>query len=131
MDFCRDRGIIVRGKDWLPGVVGLAAGKLTQKYSCPSCVLTENDEGLLVGSLRSVPGVSIINCLNAAAGPFKENLIIDGVGYERISVKHGGHSQAAGVTLAPEMFDLFYERMQNEMRKAPEECFRPLQEYDL
>lgn len=66
IDFCRDKAIIVKGKGWDAGVVGLAAGKLAQEYSCPACVLTENDDGLLVGSLRSVPGVNIFDCLIAA-----------------------------------------------------------------
>ena len=52
----------MRGRDWHVGVIGLAAGRLCQQYYCPTCVLSEH-EGLLHGSLRSIPGVHIHECL--------------------------------------------------------------------
>ncbi|MCI5956663.1 MAG: single-stranded-DNA-specific exonuclease RecJ [Clostridiales bacterium] len=113
-DFIRDRVLIVRGKDWHVGVIGLAAGRLCQKYSCPTCVLSESD-GLLHGSLRSVPGVHIHNCLKAC---------------DSLLLRYGGHEQAAGVTLPAENYEAFYAGLQAAVAQADESCFIPAQEYD-
>ncbi|MEG2253420.1 MAG: DHHA1 domain-containing protein, partial [Clostridia bacterium] len=61
-DFIAQKALILKGEGWHVGVIGLVAGRLCQKYFCPVCVLSEAD-GLLHGSLRSVPGVHIHKCL--------------------------------------------------------------------
>ncbi|HEX5991590.1 MAG TPA: single-stranded-DNA-specific exonuclease RecJ [Thermomicrobiales bacterium] len=79
-----DRRVLVfSGSDWQPGIVGLAAGKLTERYDRPVIVLTVND-GVAHGSARSVPGFDITSALSAAG-----NLLI----------RHGGHERAAGLAL--------------------------------
>lgn len=116
-DFCREKAVFIAGEDWEPGVVGLAAGKLTQKYGCPACVLTKNAEGDYVGSLRSVPGVSIIRCLRE--------------GCDALLKRYGGHEGAAGATVSPENLSAFRDALQAEIAKYDDRCFFPSQEYDL
>ena len=54
MDLTRFSAIVVLGKDWDSGVVGLSAGKLAEKYAYPTVVLTEDAQGeTCVGSARS------------------------------------------------------------------------------
>ena len=113
-DFMQDRALIVRGEDWHVGVIGLAAGRLCTKYYCPTCVLSEHD-GVLHGSLRSIPGVNIHKCLQKC---------------DDLLLRYGGHEQAAGVTLASEQYEAFYQRLQQAVGEAEESCFIPAQEYD-
>jgi len=113
-DFVHKRALIVCGKDWHVGVIGLAAGRLCTQYYCPTCVLSEHD-GILHGSLRSIPGVHIHECLKKC---------------DDLLLRYGGHEQAAGVTLAAENYEAFCERLQAAVAEAEESCFIPAQEYD-
>jgi len=113
-DFVLNRALIVKGTDWHAGVIGLAAGRLCTQYYCPTCVLSEH-EGMLHGSLRSIPGVNIHKCLQKC---------------DDLLLRYGGHEQAAGVTLASENYEAFCERLQAAVAEADESCFIPMQEYD-
>ena len=79
--------IVVANEDWHPGVVGLAASRLKDRYQLPSFVLANNPKtGLSSGSGRSIAGVDIGAAVRAA--------------YEAgIIVKGGGHAMAAGLTV--------------------------------
>lgn len=114
-DYLNDPVLIVWGEGWHVGVIGLAAGRLCQQYACPACVLSL-DDGLMHGSLRSVPGVNIHRCLQQC---------------DDLLERYGGHEQAAGVTLKQENYEAFYARLQQVVREAADEsCFVPAQEYD-
>lgn len=113
-DFIAERALIVQGEGWHVGVIGLAAGRLCQKYYCPVCVLSQS-EGLLHGSLRSIPGINIHKCLQQC---------------DDLLLRYGGHEQAAGVTLAAENFEAFRDRLNLAVGAADPSCFVPAQEYD-
>lgn len=114
-DFLRDPVLMVWGEGWHVGVIGLAAGRLCQQYACPACALSL-ENGLMHGSLRSVPGVNIHRCLQQC---------------DDLLERYGGHEQAAGVTLKAENYEAFYARLQQAVREtADESCFVPSQEYD-
>ncbi len=113
-DFIQNRALIVKGPDWHVGVIGLAAGRLCTHYFCPTCVLSEH-EGVLHGSLRSIPGVNIHKCLQQC---------------DDLLLRYGGHEQAAGVTLSSGNYDAFCARLQKAVGEADESCFIPAQEYD-
>jgi single-stranded-DNA-specific exonuclease len=79
-----DRRVLVfSGSDWQPGIVGLAAGKLAERYDRPVIVLTVADR-VASGSARSVPGFDITSALSAA---------------KSLLIRHGGHERAAGLAL--------------------------------
>lgn len=69
---------------WHPGVIGIVASKLTEKFNVPSFVFCVNDKGLAIGSARSVPGVDI--------GSEVKKLLEAG-----LIEAGGGHSMAAGI----------------------------------
>lgn len=115
-DFISEWAVMVRGENWNAGVVGLAAGRLMQHYGCPSCVLTRTGDNQLSGSLRSVPGINIHQCLMAC---------------DDLLLRYGGHKAAAGVTLLESNYEAFRERLQREIMKADPSCFLPRQEYDI
>lgn len=81
----------VEGENWPEGVVGLIAGKLSQKHSRP--VLVASKKGSTIkGSARS------IECFDIAQ-MFKK--------LDKLLIAHGGHTQAAGFTLSEENKDNF------------------------
>ncbi len=90
-DFCAHRAIVLAGKDWNPGVIGLAASRLLEKYNYPVILLSDQGEKL-TGSCRSIEGVDIFAALTGCADTL---------------IRFGGHRQAAGLTLAPERLSDF------------------------
>lgn len=90
--------ILVGHEDWHPGLSGLVAGKLKEKYGRPAVVITyaPGMDGRLEGrgSGRSIPGVN----MGAA--------FIDARNAE-IVLKGGGHAMAAGFTVVPERLEEF------------------------
>jgi single-stranded-DNA-specific exonuclease len=74
------------GHGWTAGVVGLVAGRLTERYSRPTIVL-ERGEAFSKGSARSIDGFNLVEALAACAD------LLD---------HYGGHAKAAGLTVANE-----------------------------
>ncbi|BAM05310.1 single-stranded-DNA-specific exonuclease RecJ [Phycisphaera mikurensis] len=86
------RVIVLAGADWHPGVVGIVASRLVERYFRPVVLLAGTPEGQLRGSARSVGGVDLHACLSACAGHL---------------LAFGGHRMAAGMTLQPAALDAF------------------------
>jgi single-stranded-DNA-specific exonuclease len=77
--------VVAAGEDWHPGVVGLVAARLKERFNVPACAVTflgENGKG----SGRSVPGVNLGAAILAAR---EAGVLLTG----------GGHAMAAGFTL--------------------------------
>lgn len=72
--------LVIDGENWHPGVIGIVAAKIVDKYSKPTIVLTKNGE-LSRASARSIEGFSIYDAINSC----KDYLL-----------KFGGHPMAAG-----------------------------------
>lgn len=86
-----DKAIVVAGEGWHSGVIGIVASRLVEEYSLPAVVISlEGGEGH--GSCRSVPGLNIYEALSKCAD--------DLLGF-------GGHSGAAGLTIAADKIDEF------------------------
>lgn len=84
--------IIIRGFGWPPGIIGLIAGRLKEKYQKPTIVCTELEKEI-VASGRSVDGFNMVETLQEMPQFFR---------------KFGGHPMACGFTLASkEIFDEF------------------------
>lgn len=90
----QQQGLIVVGESWHPGVIGIVASRLVERFYTPTIVLTLNN-GLYKGSGRSIEGFHLQKALNQCAD-LLENF--------------GGHSQAAGLGLKPENLSAFRER---------------------
>ncbi|MBX9731127.1 MAG: single-stranded-DNA-specific exonuclease RecJ, partial [Sphingomonas sp.] len=78
--------IVVAGKGWHPGVIGIVAGRLKEKYGRPAIVIALDEAGIGKGSGRSVSGVDLGNAVLAAK---EHGLLVAG----------GGHAMAAGLTI--------------------------------
>lgn len=87
---------LAHGDGWHPGVIGIVASRLKERYNRPACVVAFNggDGDLGVGSGRSVKGVDLGAAIIAAR---QAGLIVKG----------GGHAMAAGFTVARDRLAAF------------------------
>lgn len=86
-----DKGsvIVTASEGWHPGVVGLVASRLKEKFSRPAFAIALEPGGIGTGSGRSIPGVDLGKVVREAV-------------HEGILLKGGGHAMAAGITLKKE-----------------------------
>ena len=87
--------VFAAAEGWHPGVIGIVAARLKERYERPACVVALSStgaEGIGKGSGRSVPGVALGPAVIAAR---QAGLIING----------GGHAMAAGFTVAADRLD--------------------------
>lgn len=99
--------IVVAGDDWHPGVIGIVAGRLRERYRKPVVVIgIDRAANVGKGSGRSQSGVNLGRAIQAA---FEAGLLMAG----------GGHAMAAGLSIRPEMIPEFRafleERLAGEM----------------
>ncbi len=87
------RILVLEGDNWHPGVVGIIASRLMERFGKPCIVLSVQD-GVAKGSGRSLPGFSLFDALTAC---------------KEVLTAYGGHSLAAGVTLEAARIDEFRE----------------------
>lgn len=88
--------IVLGGKGWHHGVIGIVSSKVTDKYYKPSILLSFEDD-IAKGSGRSVPGFDLYEGLTKC---------------EDVLEKYGGHSMAVGLTLKKENLENFKERFE-------------------
>jgi single-stranded-DNA-specific exonuclease len=103
------------GDGWHPGVIGIVASRLVERFRRPAVVIGLND-GRGVGSGRSLPGLDLGSAVNAAA---KAGLLIKG----------GGHAMAAGFTIEASRIEALFaflserlaidQQMQARLRSLP------------
>lgn len=86
--------IVVAGKGWHPGVVGIVASRLVEKHHKPAVVISFDENGAGRGSGRSIPGFDLLGGLEACA--------------EHLS-GFGGHKAAAGLELKAGQLTAFRE----------------------
>ncbi|MBL8088509.1 MAG: single-stranded-DNA-specific exonuclease RecJ [Chthonomonas sp.] len=85
--------ILVTGENWHHGIIGLVAGKLTERFGRPTLVVTlEPETGVGKGSARSIPGFHLAEAFHRLA-PL---------------VKGGGHELAAGFSIQMQDLDAFH-----------------------
>ncbi len=89
VDTAAARTLVVVGKNWHPGVIGIVASRLVDLYYRPTIVVSLQD-GEGKGSCRSIKGFHLFNALTSA----KDTL-----------VRFGGHEMAAGLTVLPDNID--------------------------
>ncbi|ADR52681.1 single-stranded-DNA-specific exonuclease protein [Candidatus Liberibacter solanacearum CLso-ZC1] len=78
--------IVVAGDQWHPGIVGLLAARLKEKFDRPSFAISFDESGKGIGSGRSIEGFDIGKMVSFA---FEEGILLKG----------GGHAMAAGLTV--------------------------------
>lgn len=106
-----NRTIVVGGKNWHHGVIGIVSSKITEKYFKPSILLSLEENGIAKGSGRSIPGFDLHEALMKC---------------EDLLDKFGGHSMAVGLTLKQENLSEFYKRFENFAKESKIEEIVPI-----
>lgn len=96
--------VLVSGAEWHPGVVGIVAGRIKERFNRPACVAGLAD-GVAKGSGRSVPGIDLGAAVIAARD---SGLLLSG----------GGHPMAAGFAVAEAGIAAFHEFLDARLAAA-------------
>jgi single-stranded-DNA-specific exonuclease len=101
--------LTVAGSGWHPGVIGIVAGRVKERFGRPALVIALGEDGIGKGSGRSIGGVDLGAAVLAAKD---EGLLVAG----------GGHAMAAGVTVAaggvPALADYLSKRLARDVEAA-------------
>ncbi|MFZ6015970.1 MAG: single-stranded-DNA-specific exonuclease RecJ [Patescibacteria group bacterium] len=96
--------IFAWSENWSPSLVGLAAGRYTDKFGKPAIFVGKHD-GVWIGSGRSIPGYNITEAIQKAGSD--------------LLTRFGGHAQACGFSLnSDENVKLFAEAMRSHAAQA-------------
>lgn len=96
--------VLVSGAEWHPGVVGIVAGRIKERFNRPACV-AGIAEGIAKGSGRSVVGVDLGAAVIAAR---QAGLLVTG----------GGHAMAAGFSLQEARLEAFHAFLDDRLAAA-------------
>lgn len=103
---------LVSGEGWHPGVIGIVAGRIKEKYGKPAIVVAVDADGTGKGSGRSISGVDLGAAIISAR---EAGLLVAG----------GGHAMAAGLTVETDKIDALSEwldeRLAGDVSRASSE----------
>ncbi|MFH1710436.1 MAG: single-stranded-DNA-specific exonuclease RecJ [bacterium] len=110
-----ERSIVISGTSWNPGVIGIVASQVVDRYYRPAVLIGVN-EGIGRGSARSIDGINIFGALSECS-----DLFID----------FGGHKKAAGFEIAEDNIPEFTRRMKGILDELiPDEELVPVLEIE-
>lgn len=102
IDLDNELGIVLHDDNWHPGVIGIVASRVVEKYYRPAVMLSTID-GVAKGSARSVTGFNIYKALEQC---------------EDLLLQFGGHEAAAGVALELDNLPEFRKRFNAILRET-------------
>ena len=113
-----DRVMLLWGRDWHPGVIGIVASRLVERTGRPVIVVTIDEHGECKGSGRSVQGFNLHACISACAD---------------LLIRYGGHAMAAGLSVREENLPALRRRLNDwaarecpVLHTTPLECDLPI-----
>lgn len=92
VNFKEHRVIVLYQDDWHPGVMGIVASRIVERFYRPAILLSSLEEGLAKGSGRSIENFHLFNALVECA---------------RFLDRFGGHSRACGLSIKRNCIDDF------------------------
>lgn len=96
--------VVAHGEGWHPGVIGIVAARLKERFNRPACVIGFDDNGEGKASGRSVSGIDLGGGIIAAR---QKELLVAG----------GGHKMAAGFTVMRDRLDEFHAYINTHIEK--------------
>ncbi|MFC1566051.1 single-stranded-DNA-specific exonuclease RecJ [Candidatus Neomarinimicrobiota bacterium] len=103
IDLKSERAIILAGKEWHPGVIGIVASKVKEEFHRPSVVISFDKNGIGKGSARSISGLDLYEALATSS---------------KYLVDFGGHSMAAGLTITEKSYEKFKNKFTKYVNKT-------------
>lgn len=91
------RPIVIYNRQWHKGIIGIVASRIAELYFRPSVVLTYADDGIVIGSSRSVRGFDIYSAIKSTRDLLET---------------FGGHTNAVGLSIKEENIDEFRRRLE-------------------
>ena len=108
---------IIYGQNWSTGVLGIVASRVIEKSYKPTIIITDFDQELLTGSVRSVFGFNVYDAL---------------VKCEKYLYQFGGHKYAAGVKIEKSKLNLFSEHFEKTVKETVDgNMFERKHKYDI
>ncbi|MFQ5865697.1 MAG: single-stranded-DNA-specific exonuclease RecJ [bacterium] len=89
-----DMAFVLDSEGWHPGVIGIVASRIVERYYRPTIMIATED-GVGKGSARSIPGFDIYQALKSC---------------EDLMIGFGGHKYAAGLTIETQNIPIFREK---------------------
>lgn len=102
--------IVAYHPDFHQGIIGLIAGRLTEKYNKPAIAFSDAGDGVIKGSARTIPSYPIKNALDRVA----EHII-----------QYGGHDGAAGLSIKKSKLEDFVKALGKDAGKLSAEDLVP------
>ena len=99
--------VVTAAAGWHPGVVGLVAARLKERFGRPAFAIALEPGGTGTGSGRSIPGVDLGRAVRHAVA-------------EGLLIKGGGHAMAAGITLRHDALGAFRAYLEDTLASAVE-----------
>jgi single-stranded-DNA-specific exonuclease len=101
-DAARDRAIVLDGPGWHPGVIGIVASRLVERFHRPTVLIARTEgDGFARGSARSIPGFDLLEAVRACGGHLE---------------RFGGHAAAAGFDIRDDAIDGFRTAFEDHAR---------------
>lgn len=108
--------LVIGGKNWDDGVIGICAARLLEKYKRPTIMFTLNDNGIAKGSGRSLEGIDLYDMLSSA---------------KDILIQFGGHKMAAGMSIEVKNIDTLRTRLNDYfLNTYDQKLLYPVATYD-
>lgn len=114
-DFGKNHVIVLNGKTWNEGVIGISAAKIAEYFNMPTILLTEGADGVIKGSARSISGINIVELIAT-----QKDLLLG----------FGGHAMAAGLSMPKENFAKFFEGINEKASKFSNDIFKRKVSYE-
>jgi single-stranded-DNA-specific exonuclease len=109
--------IVVSGANWDPGIVGIVAGRLVDRYNRPAIVFSAPPGEIARGSARSIEGVDIHAAITEAAAAVPLH-------------RYGGHPMAAGLSLDEAAIGAFRRALWQAVARTTPEIREPVLQID-
>ncbi|AQX27968.1 MULTISPECIES: single-stranded-DNA-specific exonuclease RecJ [unclassified Bartonella] len=93
---------VIAHKEWHPGIVGILAARLKERFFCPVLAIALKENGIGIGSGRSITGIDLGALVHEAVAL---NLLEKG----------GGHSMAAGFTIQSRKIEIFRKWLEEKV----------------
>lgn len=100
-----DNVIIAAGRGWHPGIIGIVASRLVDRYGRPAIVISVGEDGICKGSGRSIEGFSLYEALNAVSDEI---------------IQFGGHTLAAGFSIEESKLESFRKKINEYAGRFPD-----------
>ena len=95
---CNRKFLVLKKRDWHPGIIGIVAARIVDKFNLPTAILGEANDGNFRGSIRSNRRLKVNRALDECSD---------------LLISHGGHSAAAGFSIKVENINMLTERLNN------------------